>query len=100
MLEITPAMPAARAGLASLAHAHYGPGSSGMPPARALVPGPAPEGLAFHELHTPEEFAQVSHLRGEIQLPEAVRGDPGFAAREKKETSRGSWVLSHSADAS
>ena len=95
MLDVTPALPASRAGLSSLAHAHYGPGSPGLPPARVLVPAPAAEGLAFHELHTPEQFAQVSHLRTEIQLPEAVRGDPGFAAREKKETSRGSWVLSH-----
>lgn len=98
MLDTTPALPATRAGLASLAHAHYAPGSAGTPPARPHVPGTA-RGLAFHELHTPEQFAQVSHLRSEIQLPEAVRGDPGFATREKKETSPDLWVLLHSTDA-
>lgn len=95
MLDITPALPASRAALASLAHARYAPGSAGTPRARPFLPGAA-QGLAFHELHSAEQFAQVSHLRSEIQLPEAVRGDPGFESREKKEMSPGSWVLSHS----
>ena len=98
MLDIKPALPATRAGLATLAHAQYAPGSAGTPPARPHVPHSA-RGLAFHELHTPEQFAQVSHLRSEIQLPEAVRGDPGFATREKKEMSPDLWVLSHSTGA-
>lgn len=95
MLDITPALPASRAALASLAHVPYGPGSAGIPPLRPHGPGSA-RGLLFHELQSAEQFAQVSHLRSEIQLPEAVRGDPGFATREKKEMSPDSWVLSHS----
>ena len=95
MLDITPALPASRAALASLAHVPYGPGSAGIPPARPRGPGYG-RGLSFHELQSAEQFAQVSHLRTEIQLPEAVRGDPGFATREKKEMSPDLWVLSHS----
>ena len=98
MLDITPALPASRAALASLAHAPYRPGSAGAPPSRPHSPGSV-RGLAFHELQSAEQFAQVSHLRTEIQLPEAVRGDPGFATREKKEMSPDLWVLSHSTDA-
>ena len=95
MLDITPALPASRAALASLAHVPYGPGAAGGPPASPQSPGSI-LGLAFHELQSAEQFAQVSHLRSEIQLPEAVRGDPGFATREKKEMSPDLWVLSHS----
>ncbi|HEY8048845.1 MAG TPA: hypothetical protein VIE63_06695 [Ramlibacter sp.] len=94
MLEVSPAAPASRTGVA-LAPLHFALDQGRVPFARPQFPGLAHEGLAFHELHSPEEFAQVSHLRTEIQLPEAVRADPSFAAREKKEMSRGSWVLSH-----
>lgn len=51
------------------------------------------EELAFSQLLSPVEIARVRHLRSEIQLPEAVRADPGFAAREKKETRSDLWVL-------
>ncbi|NPC54211.1 hypothetical protein [Caenimonas soli] len=50
--------------------------------------------LVFRQLRTPREIAQISHLREAIQLPDAVLSDPGFAVREKKETSRGWWVRS------
>jgi hypothetical protein len=45
--------------------------------------------LSFCHLRTPAEIARIRHLRSEIALPEAVLADPGFHAREKKETSRG-----------
>jgi hypothetical protein len=45
--------------------------------------------LSFCHLRTPAEIARIRHLRSEISLPEAVLADPGFHAREKKETSRG-----------
>lgn len=52
------------------------------------------EELNFCHLKTPAQIARISHLRNEIQLPEAVVTDPGFHGREKKETSRGSSRLS------
>ena len=88
MLEISPALPASRAALASLAQVPYGPGFGGIGPARPHGPGSV-RGLAFHELESAEQFAQVSHLRSEIQLPETVRADPGFASREKKRDESG-----------
>jgi len=47
------------------------------------------EELGFCHLQTPAQIASIRHLRGEIQLPEAVLSDPCFYAREKKETRRG-----------
>jgi hypothetical protein len=46
--------------------------------------------LNFCHLKTPGEIARISHLREEIQLPAGVTADPGFRAREKKETRRAS----------
>lgn len=43
--------------------------------------------LEIRRLQHPGEIAQVSHLRQAIQLPAAALADPGFASREKKETS-------------
>jgi len=48
--------------------------------------------LSFRHLKSGAEMAQVSHLRQQIQLPAAALADPGFGAREKKETSKASWV--------
>lgn len=56
-----------------------------LPAARLEVPV---EELGFCHLQTPADIASIRHLRSEIQLPEAVLADPGFDAREKKETSR------------
>ena len=80
-----PAVLAVR-GVAPPVHPQY---PVGLPPERGHS---APGGLAFHQLATPAQFAQVSHLRTEIQLPEGVRADPAFTSREKKETRPASWV--------
>jgi hypothetical protein len=48
--------------------------------------------LRFRHLKSPEEIAWISHLRQEIQLPPSVLADPGFRAREKKETGKVSWA--------
>jgi hypothetical protein len=48
--------------------------------------------LGFCCLQTPAQIARITHLRREIQLPEAVISDPCFGAREKKETNRDSSV--------
>lgn len=47
--------------------------------------------LRFCHLQEPREIARVLHLRQEIHLPSTTVSDPGFAAREKKETR---WDLS------
>lgn len=56
--------------------------------------------LRFCHLQEPREIARVLHLRQEIQLPGATVADPGFAAREKKETKSGLSALSSGADSS
>jgi hypothetical protein len=53
--------------------------------------------LVFRHLKTPEEIARVNQLRQQIQLPESVLLDPGFRAREKKETRRASSAPSNAA---
>ena len=52
------------------------------------------EEVSFTQLRGPREITRVSHLRGQIALPASTVDDPGFAAREKKETSRVSWAPS------
>lgn len=44
--------------------------------------------LTFRHLKTADEIAGIVHLRKEIQLVAASGADPGFVAREKKETNR------------
>jgi len=52
--------------------------------------------LSFRQLRTPAQIARVLPLRQAIALPETVLSDPGFDAREKKETRRG-WLARSSA---
>lgn len=51
--------------------------------------------IEFRALHAADEIGAIQKLRGEIQLPGAAKADPGFLAREKKETGRGWSVLSN-----
>jgi hypothetical protein len=44
----------------------------------------------FRHLRTASEISRVLHLRDEIRLPTAARGDATFRTREKKET-RWAW---------
>ena len=50
--------------------------------------------VGFRRLRGAHEIARIAHLRDEIRLPAAVQADPGFAAREKKETKSASSVPS------
>lgn len=52
------------------------------------------EEVSFTQLRGPREITRVLHLREQIALPASTADDPGFAAREKKETSRASWAPS------
>lgn len=56
-----------------------------------------PHEVSFRRLRGAQEIARILHLRDEIRLPAAVQADPGFAMREKKETS---WVSSAHSSAS
>eukprot|EP01034_Spumella_vulgaris_P005319 gene5319-6787_t len=47
---------------------------------------PQVDEIRFRHLTTPLEIRQVLHLREELSLPAAIRDDPEFVAREKKET--------------
>lgn len=49
-----------------------------------------PHEVRFRRLRGPQEIGRILHLRDEIRLPTAARGDASFTTREKKETSRGS----------
>lgn len=94
-MDAQPVLPFPRSGFGALQDASFP-----TPPAirqqprtaaqRGSVDVPFAE-LVFRRLRTGREIAQISHLREEIQLPDAILSDPGFAAREKKETSRG-WL--------
>lgn len=53
-----------------------------------------PQDVAFQHLRGMAGIARIVHLRNEIQLPASALGDPGFAAREKKETRSAWWVPS------
>lgn len=53
-----------------------------------------PHEVSFRRLRGHREIAGVLHLRKQIALPAAAVGDPGFAAREKKEMKSGSWARS------
>ncbi len=53
--------------------------------------------LRIRHLQTADEIARVVHLRREIQLPTEALNDPGFAEREKKETSLASSAHSNGA---
>ncbi|HVE54430.1 MAG TPA: hypothetical protein VNB23_13710, partial [Ramlibacter sp.] len=57
---------------------------------------PLPE-IEFRRVHAGDELAAVQKLRSEIQLPGAAMADPGFLAREKKETGMVWSVLSNGA---
>jgi len=46
-----------------------------------------PHEVSFRRLRGAHEISRVLHLRGQIQLPASALADPGFALREKKETS-------------
>jgi hypothetical protein len=48
-----------------------------------------PQDVAFRRLRG-SQISRVTHLRSEIQLPASALEDPGFAAREKKET-KSAW---------
>ena len=48
-----------------------------------------PHEIRFRRLRGPQEISRVLHLREEIRLPNAARGDASFTTREKKETN---WV--------
>jgi hypothetical protein len=96
-MDTQPVLPFPRSGFGALQDASFP-----TPPAvrqqprtaaqRGSVDVPFAE-LVFRQLRT-GEIAQIRHLREEIQLPDAILSDPGFAAREKKETSRGWWARS------
>lgn len=67
--------------------------ASVMPPMgepQALYQPPSndvqPHEVTFRQLRGPQEIARVLHLRDEIALSSAVRGDAAFTTREKKET--------------
>jgi hypothetical protein len=72
--------------------------SFALPPAGLLpLPGQAlyappssndvqPHEITFRQLRGEREIARILHLREEIQLSSAVRGDTAFRTREKKET--------------
>lgn len=47
---------------------------------------PQVDEIHFRHLETPLEIRRVLHLREELSLPSAIREDPEFVAREKKET--------------
>ncbi len=47
---------------------------------------PQVDEIRLRHLKTPLEISQVMHLREELNLPTAIRDDPAFADREKKET--------------
>jgi hypothetical protein len=100
-MEKHSALPFSRSDLAPLQGLHY----VLPPPARQPRPDQPGGGqqvplaeLAFRQLRTPREIAEINQLRAEIQLPDAVVADPGFGAREKKEMSRG-WSVRSSAKA-
>lgn len=46
---------------------------------------PQADEIRFRHLKTPQDIAHVLHLREELSLPAAIRDDPEFVAREKKE---------------
>lgn len=48
-----------------------------------------PHEIRFRRLRGAQEISRVLHLREEIRLPNAARGDASFTTREKKETN---WV--------
>ena len=72
---------------------------AGQPPAFYEPPTTTelqPQDVGFRHLQGAAEIAGVTHLRSEIQLPAAALGDPGFAAREKKEM-KSAWSVPSSA---
>jgi len=72
----------------------FGPVSTGLPPSfyepPAITTELQPQDVAFQRLRGAAEISRVLHLRSEIQLPMSALTDPGFAAREKKET-KSAW---------
>jgi hypothetical protein len=50
--------------------------------------------VSFTQLSGVREIARVMHLRQQIALPTSAVGDPGFATREKKETTLALSALS------
>jgi hypothetical protein len=53
-----------------------------------------PHEVGFRRLRGAREIGRILPLRQEIALPASALDDPGFAAREKKETKSGSSALS------
>jgi hypothetical protein len=51
--------------------------------------------VEFHPLRDADAMHAIQKLRAEIQLPGKAVADPAFVTREKKETGRGSSVLSN-----
>jgi hypothetical protein len=95
-MDAQPAIPFSRSGFGALQDASFRTPTAARPridPQGGDAHVPFAE-LAFRQLRTAREIAQISHLREEIEIPDAILLDPGFAAREKKETSRGWWVRS------
>jgi hypothetical protein len=64
-------------------------------PARARTCDVPLHEIEFRALRAADEIGAIQRLRGEIQLPGAAKADPGFIAREKKETGRGWSALSN-----
>ena len=100
-MDAQPALPFSRSAFGALQNVGLA-----TPPVPRQQPRPDPQGgtvdvpfaeLVFRQLRTAREIAQIGHLREEIQLPDAILSAPGFAAREKKETSREWWVRSSAA---
>jgi hypothetical protein len=50
--------------------------------------------VSFTQLSGARAIARILHLRQQIALPTSAVDDPGFATREKKETTLASSVLS------
>ena len=50
--------------------------------------------ISFTQLSGARAIARIQHLRQQIALPSSAVDDPGFATREKKETTLDSSALS------
>lgn len=78
------------------------PLSDPLPPVHAPAPPPRVRSyevplreIEFRALSAADEICAIHKLRDEIALPGAAKADPGFLAREKKETARGWSALSN-----
>lgn len=71
------------------------PAGPEMPPRRPRSFDVQLDEIEFRRLHAADEIGAIQKLRGEIQLPGAALADPGFIAREKKETGKESSARSN-----